>query len=73
MVKAYITKTYTAIPLKSIIAIISGLIYLVLPVDLLPDFIPGLGYIDDISVLTICIELVYKDVLSFEAWQASNN
>lgn len=72
MVKAYVTKTYTEIPKKSIIAIISGLIYLVLPVDLIPDFIPGLGYIDDVSVLSICIELVYKDVLSFEAWKASN-
>lgn len=38
---------------KSKTLIAAGLIYFVLPTDFTPDFIPGIGYIDDAIVLNI--------------------
>ena len=72
MVKAYVSKKYTKIPVKSIIAIVSALIYLVVPTDLIPDFIPGIGLVDDFAVLRICIELVNMDIIEFKKWRESN-
>jgi uncharacterized membrane protein YkvA (DUF1232 family) len=36
------------------------LAYLVMPIDILPDFIPGLGVVDDILVITFGIKFLLK-------------
>ncbi len=35
-------------------------IYLVMPVDLIPDYIPGLGQIDDLLVAALGIKILLK-------------
>jgi len=35
--------------------IIFGLIYFISPIDIIPDFIPGIGYLDDAVVLTLVV------------------
>lgn len=72
MVKYYFTKEYTDLPLGTVIAIISTLLYLVSPVDLIPDFIPGLGYLDDAAVVMACLKLVESDVKEFIIWRDTN-
>jgi uncharacterized membrane protein YkvA (DUF1232 family) len=32
-----------------------GLAYLIFPLDFIPDLIPGLGQLDDISILLLCL------------------
>lgn len=39
------------IPLRLKITIIGALLYLILPIDVIPDSIPGLGLVDDVSVI----------------------
>ncbi|HVZ37703.1 MAG TPA: YkvA family protein [Candidatus Kapabacteria bacterium] len=51
---------------KALVA--AGLIYFVLPVDLTPDFIPGIGYIDDAMVLTLVWRLVAGQVARYQAF-----
>ncbi|MBS1911570.1 MAG: DUF1232 domain-containing protein [Bacteroidetes bacterium] len=51
---------------KALVA--AGLIYFVLPVDLTPDFIPGIGYIDDAIVLTLVWRLVAGQVARYQAF-----
>ena len=55
MVKSYVKKEYTSIPVSSIIAIISALLYWLAPIDVIPDTIPGIGYLDDTSVIGFCV------------------
>ena len=73
LVRSYIQKAYTDIPIRSIIAIVSGLIYFLAPVDVIPDVIPGFGYVDDVSVLTFCLKLVGDDVKEYQKWREKNN
>lgn len=61
LVKDWSTGKYTQIPVKSIIAIIIGLLYFVSPVDLIPDFLPG-GLIDDAFVLGLIIKQIKTDL-----------
>jgi len=49
-------------PWKTVAAIAAALIYLINPLDLIPDFIPVVGYIDDAFVFGLCIKLIRKDL-----------
>ena len=52
---------------KKLTLIAAGLIYFVLPTDLTPDFIPGLGYLDDAMVLSALWKLVSEEVENYLA------
>ena len=69
LVRAYVDKTYVEIPIGSILAIIGALIYFLSPVDLIPDSIPGLGYLDDVAVLGVAFKLVHDDVAEYKKWR----
>lgn len=49
------------IPIRLQLTIIGALLYLVLPSDVIPDFIPGIGLIDDVGVILF----VYTEVSKF--------
>lgn len=49
------------VPARLKITIIGALLYMVLPTDIVPDMIPGIGLIDDLTVIMI----VFKEVSSF--------
>lgn len=65
----YINGNYREIPKGSIIAIIGALIYFLSPIDLIPDFIPVIGYIDDIFVLGLVFSQVKSDLEEYEIWK----
>jgi uncharacterized membrane protein YkvA (DUF1232 family) len=44
----------------SIFAFLFALAYLIMPIDLIPDFIPVIGFLDDLVVLIIGISLLIK-------------
>ncbi len=52
---------------KFIIAIIVA--YILSPIDLIPDFIPLIGYLDDLLILPLGIALVIR-MIPKEVWQA---
>lgn len=38
--------------------IIAGLLYFIMPLDVIPDFIPGVGYIDDAFVIAYLVKTI---------------
>lgn len=72
LIKAYWSGEYRQIPWFSIAAIVAALLYVLSPIDLIPDFIPVIGLMDDAMVLTACLNLVKKDLAQFDAWRQSN-
>lgn len=73
LVRNYTKKEYTDIPVGSIIAIVSALIYFVSPIDVIPDSIPFLGYFDDATVVAVCWQLVESDVAEYQTWREKNH
>jgi uncharacterized membrane protein YkvA (DUF1232 family) len=69
MLKDYKNKRYTETPWKSVAAIIFALLYVLNPLDLAPDFIPIIGYIDDATVLAFTLKLIEGDVEKYELWR----
>lgn len=69
LVRSYIKKDYTKIPIGSVAAIIGALTYVLAPIDLIPDFVPGIGYADDIAVVGACLQLVKSDLDDYKLWR----
>ena len=72
LIRSYVKKEYTDVPIGTIIAILSALIYFVSPVDIIPDSIPVLGYFDDAAVVAACWKLVDSDVEEYIKWRKEN-
>lgn len=72
LVRSYVKKEYTDIPIGTVIAIISALIYFVSPIDIVPDSIPVIGYFDDAAVVAACWKLVDSDVEEYVKWRKEN-
>ena len=73
LVRSYVKKEYTKIPMGSVIAIVSALVYFVSPIDLIPDFIPVAGYSDDVAVILACWHYVKKDIEEYGRWREQNS
>lgn len=69
LLKSYTEGKYRSIPIGSITAIISSLMYLLSPIDILPDAIPGVGLVDDALVIKVCLELVKSDLEAYDDWR----
>lgn len=69
ILKDYIQKKYTAIPITSLVAIVAALLYFLTPIDLVLDSIPLLGFLDDFSILRLAFEMVGEDVRNYKEWK----
>ena len=72
LVRACIRKEYTDIPVGSVIAILGALIYFLSPIDLIPDSIPVIGYVDDAAVINFCWDMVKPDADEYRKWRENN-
>ncbi len=57
------------LPPASVAMIGGGLLYFILPADFIPDFIPVIGYLDDLAVLTTIMNSLSKEIREYRIWQ----
>ncbi len=69
MVRAYMSGEYREIPWKNLLLITAGIVYFVAPLDLIPDFIPITGFLDDLTVLMWVFNSVRDSIEDFEEWE----
>lgn len=69
MIKDYKKGIYRTVPWFTMAAISFALLYILNPFDIVPDFIPGLGYVDDFAVFTIALKFIQNDLHSYLDWK----
>jgi uncharacterized membrane protein YkvA (DUF1232 family) len=57
-------------PTKARIAALAVILYVISPIDIIPDFIPILGWLDDLVILPLGLALV-RGLIPTDVWLAS--
>ncbi len=73
LLRDYSTRRYREIPWASIAAIVAALLYVLNPLDLIPDLLPFFGFIDDASILALCWSMVRSDLDKYREYLDSRN
>lgn len=70
LIRDWINGSYKDIPVTTIVMIFAGLLYFVTPIDIIPDFIPIIGYLDDATVLAFIIKQMGADFENYKTWKS---
>lgn len=73
LLKAWKGGSYRGLSVRTIVSLAAALLYVVSPMDLLPDFIPGIGLIDDAAVLALLLHSIAQDLAAFRVWEQNRN
>jgi uncharacterized membrane protein YkvA (DUF1232 family) len=69
VVKDYRAGVFRKIPFGTVAAIVVTLIYVLNPFDLVPDFLPIIGQLDDAAVVAACMILIEHDLQTYKLWK----
>lgn len=71
LVRAWARREYRSVPWKSVMYIVAAIVYFVNPVDLIPDIITGIGFVDDAAVIGAVVRSFHEELDAFRRWEAS--
>ena len=72
LLKDYWKGVYRDVSIWSILIFFFAIIYILCPIDILPDVIPVVGQIDDAAVLLLCLYFLEKDLFKYKEWKIRN-
>lgn len=70
MLGDYFNGNYTRVPWRTIAFVTFTLGYVISPIDVIPDFIPVLGLVDDAALVGLCLQSIGGDLEDYEEWCA---
>ena len=66
LIKAYVQGSYTKLPLFTLVKITAALLYFVMPFDFIPDFLPLVGFADDLAIVVWVGKAIKEELDEFE-------
>jgi uncharacterized membrane protein YkvA (DUF1232 family) len=70
LLRSWATGKYKLLPWKSLSLVIAAVLYFMSPIDAIPDFLPGLGFIDDVFIIGWVMRHIRRDVENFRQWES---
>lgn len=71
MIKDYYRGDYREISSMNIALIGAIFLYVLSPIDLIPDFIPLAGYLDDAAVIAYGLKKLNNEIEKYQLWQST--
>jgi len=68
--RAFCSGKYKRVPWENLISVIVAIAYFVSPLDLIPDFLPGVGYLDDAMIVRFVYRAVKAELDRFMEWES---
>jgi uncharacterized membrane protein YkvA (DUF1232 family) len=72
LMRAYARGDYRKVSWESMVVVVGAVLYVVSPIDLIPDMLGGAGLLDDASVLAFAYRKVHKEVEAFLEWERAS-
>jgi uncharacterized membrane protein YkvA (DUF1232 family) len=72
LVKSYSKGEYKNISPSTILSVVGTLLYFVSPLDLVPDFIIGLGILDDAALIGFTVKKISSELDAFSKWKQAH-
>ena len=69
LIKSSMSGEYTGVPTTTVAAAVAVLIYFLSPIDLIPDFIPVLGLLDDVALVAWFSTTLKGEMDKFQEWE----
>ena len=69
LVQAYSKGEYRNVAPATILTIIGAILYFVSPLDVVPDFLVGLGILDDAAVISFTLKKLSTEITEFKNWK----
>lgn len=69
MARAWVGRSYTGVSTQAILYSIVAVVYFLTPTDFVPDFLIGLGFVDDMAVVSWVLSLIKDDLQKFKTWE----
>lgn len=69
LLRAWKSGSYPGLSLRTLASLAVSILYVLSPVDLVPDYIPGVGLLDDVAVLGFVLHTLAQDLAAFRAWE----
>ena len=71
LIRAYYRGDYRNIPTATLLIIVAAVIYVVNPLDLIPDWVPGLGFLDDAFIVAFAVRRTQRALDDFMTWETT--
>jgi uncharacterized membrane protein YkvA (DUF1232 family) len=71
LIRAYANGEYRRIPDNTLVVIVAAIVYVVNPLDVIPDALPALGYLDDATVISLAVKRGREALDEFMAWETA--
>jgi uncharacterized membrane protein YkvA (DUF1232 family) len=72
LLRAYWTGAYRDVSRTTLVTLLGAVIYFVMPIDAIPDWIVGVGFLDDAYVLGLAVRAVKSELDMFVEWEAAS-
>ena len=72
LVQAWAGGAYSGVSNANLVLIVGAVVYFLMPTDLVPDFIAGLGLVDDAAVIAWVVAAVRDELEKFKAWRPTD-
>ena len=73
MISDYKKNNYKLLSLSTILTLIGALVYVISPVDVIPESIFVVGCLDDLAVIAFALRTCYEEVCAYKLWLATRD
>ena len=73
LIRAYAKGDYRQVPWQTLIFAVAAVLYFLMPIDVIPDFLVGLGYVDDAAVIAWLMNAARSEIEKFRRWEAGQS
>jgi Uncharacterized conserved protein len=70
---AWTRRSYREVSTASLVLLVAALLYFITPIDVIPDTLGALGFVDDLAVVRTAVETVRGELDQFRDWEAQQS